>query len=91
VNKLKRAIRAIHIYNTEVATEPSDHWMITASAIATLIGSRQSTIKEIMQQFQTSIDENNLKPNGISTPTVIASQERRLRRLSDSQNLYLMG
>jgi hypothetical protein len=58
----KRVIRAIHIFNTEVATEPTDRWMITATAIASLIGSRQATIKEIMQQFQTSIDENNLKP-----------------------------
>jgi hypothetical protein len=58
----KRTIRAIHIYNTEVATEPADRWMITASAIASLIGSRQSTIKEIMPQYQTSIDDNNLNP-----------------------------
>lgn len=58
----KRAIRAIRIYNSEVATEPSDRWMITASAIASLIGSRQSTIKEIMPQYQTSIDDNNLNP-----------------------------
>jgi len=62
VELTKRAIRAIRIYNTEVATEPSDRWMITASAIACLIGSRQSTIKEIMPQYQTSIDDNNLNP-----------------------------
>jgi hypothetical protein len=30
--------------------------------VASLIGSRQSTIKEIMQRLQTSINENNLKP-----------------------------
>lgn len=68
VELTKRAIRAIKIYNTEVATEPSNRWMITASAIASLIGSRQSTIKEIMQQFQTSIDDNNLKPEWNLTP-----------------------
>jgi hypothetical protein len=68
VELTKRVIRAIHIYNTEVATEPSDRWMITASAIASIIGSRQSTIKEIMQQFQTSIDENNLNPVWNLTP-----------------------
>jgi vacuolar-type H+-ATPase subunit H len=64
----KRTIQAIRIYNTEVATEPSDRWMITASAIASLIGSRQSTIKEIMPQYQTSIDENNLNPEWKLTP-----------------------
>lgn len=58
----KRTIQAIKIYNTEIATENKNRWMITASAIASLIGSRQATIKEIMQQFQTSIDENNLNP-----------------------------
>jgi hypothetical protein len=64
----KRAIQAIKIYNSEIAAEPADRWMITASAIASLIGSRQSTIKEIMQQFQTSIDENNLNPEWNLTP-----------------------
>jgi hypothetical protein len=35
---------------------------MTGRAIASVIGSRQATIKEIMQQFQPSIDENNLNP-----------------------------
>lgn len=64
----KRAIRAIKIYNSEIAEVNSQRWMVTASAIASLIGSRQSTIKEIMQQFQTSIDENNLNPEWDLTP-----------------------
>lgn len=68
VELTKRAIVAIKSYNSEIATENSQRWMITASAIASLIGSRQSTIKEIMQQFQTSIDENNLNPEWDLTP-----------------------
>jgi hypothetical protein len=64
----RRTIQAIKIYNTELATEPNDRWMITASAIASLIGSRQATIKEIMPQYQTSIDENNLNPEWNLTP-----------------------
>lgn len=64
----KRAIQAIRIYNSEVATEPSDRWMITANAIASLTGSRQNTIKEVMQQFQTSIDDNNQHPDWGLTP-----------------------
>ncbi len=59
----KRAIRAISFYNANIATENADRWMITQSAIAALIGSRQGTIKEIMPRYQTTIDDNNNNPD----------------------------
>jgi hypothetical protein len=64
----KRAIRAIKIYNSEIATENAARWMITQSAIASLTGSRQASIKEVLPKYQTSIDENNLNPDWGLTP-----------------------
>jgi hypothetical protein len=64
----KRAIRAIKIYNSEIATENAARWMITQSAIASLTGSRQATIKEVLPKYQTSIDDNNLNPDWGLTP-----------------------
>jgi hypothetical protein len=87
----KRTIQAIRIYNTEVATEPADRWMITASAIASLIGSRQSTIKEIMQQFQTSIDENNLKPEWNLTPYSNRKPGKKIDQIIQLTELVLDG
>lgn len=56
---VRRAIKAIKTYNSEVATEDGDRWMITQSAIASLIGSRASTIGKLMQQYQVDIDDHN--------------------------------
>jgi len=56
---VKRAIAAIKIYNSEVATEDGDRWMITQSAIATLIGSRAGTVGKLMQRYQVEIDDHN--------------------------------
>ncbi len=55
----KRAIRAIKFFNANKATENADRWMITQSAIASLTGSRQGTIKQILEQFKDDIDSHN--------------------------------
>lgn len=78
VELTKRAIQAIKIYNSEIATVNSQRWMITASAISSLIGSRQTTIKQIMQQFQTSIDENNLNSEWNLTPYSNRKPEKKI-------------
>ena len=49
---VKRAIRAIKIYNDEIATEPSDRWAITQSALAELTKARPSSIKETLINYQ---------------------------------------
>jgi hypothetical protein len=55
----KRAIRAIKFFNANKATENADRWMITQSAIASLTGSRQGTIKQILEQYKDDIDSHN--------------------------------
>jgi hypothetical protein len=55
----KRAIKAIKHYNAKVATEAADRWCITQSAIASLTGSRASTIKKAMEAFADDIDSHN--------------------------------
>jgi hypothetical protein len=79
----KRAIRAIKIYNSEIATENAARWMITQSAIASLTGSRQASIKEVLPKYQTSIDENNLNPDWGLTPYT----NRKPVKIEDAMNL----
>jgi hypothetical protein len=55
----KRAIRAIKYFNTNIATEESDRWCITQSAIASLTGSRASAIGKILEQYKTEKDDHN--------------------------------
>jgi hypothetical protein len=55
----KRAIRAIKFFNANKATENADRWMITQSAIASLTGSRQGTIKQLLEQFKDDVDSHN--------------------------------
>lgn len=55
----KRAIRAIKIFNSNKATENADRWCITQNAIASLTGSRQSSIKQILFQFKDDIETHN--------------------------------
>lgn len=55
----KRAIRAIKFFNSNKAAENADRWCITQSAIASLTGSRQGTIKQILEQFKDDIDSHN--------------------------------
>lgn len=55
----KRAIRAIKFFNSNKATENADRWCITQSAIASLTGSRQGTIKLILEQFKDDIETHN--------------------------------
>ncbi|NES66449.1 MAG: hypothetical protein F6K24_14915 [Okeania sp. SIO2D1] len=57
----KRAIRAIESYNNEIATEPSQRWAITQSAISRLTGGRPSAIGKALEPFQTMIDDHNAK------------------------------
>lgn len=55
----KRAIKAIKYYNSNVATEKADRWCITQSAIATLTGSRPSTVGKVLEQFKDDIESHN--------------------------------
>jgi hypothetical protein len=57
----KRAIRAMTIYNDEVATEKDQKWCITQTAISGLIGARASSIKKAMAPFKVVIDDHNSK------------------------------
>jgi hypothetical protein len=55
----KRAIKAIKYYNANIATEQADRWCITQSAIASLTGSRASTIGKVLEQFKDDIESHN--------------------------------
>lgn len=57
----KRAIRAMTVYNDEVATEKDQKWCITQTAISGLIGARASNIKKAMESFKVTIDDHNFK------------------------------
>jgi hypothetical protein len=55
----KRAIKAIRYYNANVAVENADRWCITQSAIASLTGSRPSTVGKVLGQFKDDIESHN--------------------------------
>jgi hypothetical protein len=56
----KRAIKAIKYYNANIATEQADRWCITQSAIASLTGSRPSTVGKVLEQFKDEIESHNV-------------------------------
>jgi len=56
----KRAIKAIKYYNANVAVENADRWCITQSAIASLTGSRPSTVGKVLEQFKDEIESHNV-------------------------------
>ena len=55
----KRAIMAIKRHNQEVATEYSQRWAITQSAISRMTGSKAHSIKEALKPYQLEIDDHN--------------------------------
>ncbi len=55
----KRAIKAIKYYNANIATEQAQRWCITQSAIASLTGSRPSTVGKVLEQFKDDIESHN--------------------------------
>jgi hypothetical protein len=55
----KRAIKAIKYFNANIATENADRWCITQSAIASLTGSRPSTVGKVLEQFKDDIESHN--------------------------------
>ncbi|MCC5661811.1 hypothetical protein LC608_33680 [Nostoc sp. XA010] len=56
----KRAIYALEIHNNN-CTEKSQKWMITQTAIQSLTGSKPATIKAILENYQTRLDDHNAK------------------------------
>jgi hypothetical protein len=55
----KRAIKAIKLYNSNIATENADRWYISQSAIVALTRSRPSTVGEVLEQFKDEIESHN--------------------------------
>ena len=55
----KRAIRAIILYNSQMASEKKDRWHINQTAIQSLTGSKATKIKEILPQFEDQINSHN--------------------------------
>ncbi|MBP5977764.1 hypothetical protein HW132_34940 [Brasilonema sp. CT11] len=56
----KRAIAAIQQHNTN-ATEKTQRWCITQTAVQALTGSRPKTVGEILARFKTMVDDHNQK------------------------------
>lgn len=57
----KRAVVAIKIHNSQIATENDFRWCITQSTIAVLTGSKPTTIGKTLNEFKQSIDDHNQK------------------------------
>ena len=60
---VKRAIKAIQIHNDEIVTQKADRWMITQTAIQALTGSKPATVKLLLADSKTLIDDHNAKHN----------------------------
>ncbi|OKH30040.1 hypothetical protein NIES2119_31690 [[Phormidium ambiguum] IAM M-71] len=58
---VRRAIQAIKIYNSEVATEAKQRWIITQSLLSELTGSRGSVVQSAMQKYRDDIDSHHQK------------------------------
>ncbi|WP_375514655.1 hypothetical protein [uncultured Nostoc sp.] len=56
----RRAIYALEIHNNN-CTEKAQKWHINQTAIQSLTGSKPATIKAILGNYQTRIDDHNLK------------------------------
>jgi ribonuclease HI len=56
----RRAIYALEMHNN-TCTEKSQKWMITQTAIQSLTGSKPATIKAILENYQTRLDDHNTK------------------------------
>ncbi|MEA5551655.1 hypothetical protein VB713_11805 [Anabaena cylindrica UHCC 0172] len=56
----KRAIVALENHNNN-CTEKSQKWMITQTAIQSLIGSKPATVKAILENYKTRLDDHNSK------------------------------
>ncbi|MUH00830.1 hypothetical protein F7734_54600 [Scytonema sp. UIC 10036] len=56
----RRAIVAITHHN-DMATEKSQKWCLTGTAINALTGSKMTLIKNVMEQYKTMIDDHNSK------------------------------
>lgn len=56
----RRAIYALETHNNR-STELNQKWHINQSAIQTLTGSKPATIKKILENYQTRIDDHNAK------------------------------
>ncbi|MBD2731827.1 hypothetical protein H6G96_37530 [Nostoc sp. FACHB-892] len=56
----RRAIYALEIHNNN-CTEKSQKWMITQTAIQSLTGSKPATIKAILENYKTRLDDHNAK------------------------------
>jgi uncharacterized protein (DUF1778 family) len=55
-----RAIQAI-MHHNNMATEKSQKWCITATAINALTGSKTTLIKPVMEQYKVMINDHNIK------------------------------
>lgn len=58
---VRRAINAIKIYNSEVATEPKQRWIITQSLLSELTGSRGSVVQSAMKKYADDIESHHEK------------------------------
>ncbi|HEY9301576.1 MAG TPA: hypothetical protein VIQ31_35485 [Phormidium sp.] len=58
---VRRAINAIKIYNSEIATEPKQRWIITQSLLSELTGSRGSVVQSAMQKYRDDIESHHKK------------------------------
>lgn len=56
----RRAIYALEVHNNN-CTEKPQKWHINQTAIQTLTGSKPATIKKILENYQTRLDDHNTK------------------------------
>ena len=57
----RRAIFAIEMYNDEIATDQSQRWFISATAINALTGCRVQSVNEVMKKSEENVKTHNTK------------------------------
>jgi len=84
-----RAIQAIKIFNGN-EPEPTNRWMITQTAIQSLTGSKPATVKEILPDYQTDIDDYNTSCN-FSSPYINRKPGKRIEDVINVAELVPEG
>lgn len=88
---VRRAIQAIKIYNSEVATEPKQRWIITQSLLSELTGSRGSVVQAAMKKYADDINGHHEKyPEFFNDDGTLKQYFNRKRGIEIKQEIDLI-
>jgi hypothetical protein len=85
---IKRAIRAIHKYNSDCVSSDDERWLISLTSIQSLTGCNTKKLAELAPKFETAIaDANASFPN----VTAYTNKYRRIKGANISQYVDMVG